>query len=181
MISTVEQLRKATPHWLTIIKVAIYEPVIVLRPENVWIEEGARIDSFVKLEGGLGMTIGKGVHIASFSHIGIGGGEVVIGDYAGLAGGCKILSGSNTEGGYAMSAAAPAEMQAVVRSKTVIGPRAFVGVNAVVMYGVTIGEGAIIGAGAVVTKDVPAWEKWAGVPARKIGERKHVEAPEMVL
>lgn len=37
-----------------------------------------------------------------------------------------------------------------------------------ILPGVTIGEGAIIGAGAVVTKDVPAGETYAGVPARDI-------------
>jgi carbonic anhydrase/acetyltransferase-like protein (isoleucine patch superfamily) len=39
------------------------------------------------------------------------------------------------------------------------------------MSGVRIGRGAIVGAGAVVTKDVPPYEIYAGVPARKIGER----------
>lgn len=33
-----------------------------------------------------------------------------------------------------------------------------------------IGKGAILGAGSVLTKDVPAGEIWAGVPARKIGD-----------
>jgi len=32
-------------------------------------------------------------------------------------------------------------------------------------------DGAVIGAGAVVTKDVPAWEIWAGNPAKQIGVR----------
>jgi len=39
-------------------------------------------------------------------------------------------------------------------------------------HGMTIGDGAVIGANAVVTKNVPAWEVWAGVPARKIGEAR---------
>jgi serine acetyltransferase len=38
--------------------------------------------------------------------------------------------------------------------------------------GLTIGEGAVIGVNAVVTKDVPAWEVWAGVPARRIGDAR---------
>ena len=42
--------------------------------------------------------------------------------------------------------------------------------------GLTIGEGAVIGANAVVTGDVPAWEVWAGVPARRIGDAREWRA-----
>ena len=49
-----------------------------------------------------------------------------------------------------------------------IGPRAFVGGHCIVLKGVSIGEGAVIGAGSVVTRDIPAFEAWAGVPARRI-------------
>lgn len=55
--------------------------------------------------------------------------------------------------------------------QTIVGDDVWVGFGAVIMQGVTIGDGAIIGAMAVVTKDVPPFEVWAGVPARKIGER----------
>lgn len=47
----------------------------------------------------------------------------------------------------------------------------WIGTRSVILPGVTVGQGAVIGAGAVVTKSVPAYEIWAGVPARKIGER----------
>jgi acetyltransferase-like isoleucine patch superfamily enzyme len=33
----------------------------------------------------------------------------------------------------------------------------------------------VVGAGAVITKDIPPYEIWAGVPARKIISRKHYE------
>ncbi len=46
-----------------------------------------------------------------------------------------------------------------------------IGAGAIILHGVRVGEGAIIGAGAVVTRDVPDYEIWAGVPARKIRER----------
>lgn len=46
-----------------------------------------------------------------------------------------------------------------------------IGAGAVILPGVRIGQGAIIGAGAVVTSDIPSYEIWAGVPARKIGKR----------
>jgi acetyltransferase-like isoleucine patch superfamily enzyme len=53
-----------------------------------------------------------------------------------------------------------------------IGMYVVVFAGAIICPGVTIGDGAAIGAGAVVTKDVAPWEIWAGMPARKIGERE---------
>lgn len=54
---------------------------------------------------------------------------------------------------------------------TVVGEDVWVGFSAIIMQGVQIGRGAIIGANAVVTKDVPAYEIWAGIPAKKVGIR----------
>lgn len=153
-------------------KVSIFEPTVILVPEMIEIKEGARLDSFIKLEGGLGLSIGRYVHIASFCHINIGGGNVALGDYSAYASGAKILGGSNKMDGMSMSAAAPNNMQVVDKYTTIIGAYAFVSTNAVIMYGINIGEGAVIAAGAVVTKDVPPYEVWAGVPARKISTRQ---------
>jgi acetyltransferase-like isoleucine patch superfamily enzyme len=152
--------------------VTIFEPLVILAPEMIEIREGARLDSFIKIEGGQGVYIGKYVHIASFCHINIGGGTVILGDYSAYASGAKILAGSNKMDGISMSASSPKEMQVADKFKTVIGPYAFVSTNAVIMYGIDIGEGAVIAAGAVVTKNVPPYEVWAGIPAIKINNRK---------
>lgn len=152
--------------------VTIFEPNIILASEMIEIHEGARLDSFIKLEGGLGLSIGKFVHIASFCHINIGGGKVILGDHSAFSSGAKVLGGTNKMDGMSMSAASPREMQVIEKSKTIIEPFAFVGTNAVIMPGIKIGEAAVIAAGAVVTRDVPSYEVWAGVPARKINIRK---------
>ena len=49
-----------------------------------------------------------------------------------------------------------------------IGSHVFIGVDTVICKPVTIGDGAVIGAGSVVTKNIPPYELWAGVPARFI-------------
>lgn len=54
---------------------------------------------------------------------------------------------------------------------TVVEDDAWVGYGVIIMAGCRIGRGAIVAAGAVVTKDIPPYEIFGGVPARKIGER----------
>lgn len=149
----------------------VWGPMVVMDPKMIQLGDGVRIDSFVKLEGGQGLIVGDYVHIASFAHVGIGGGRIEIGDGAAICSGAKVLSGSNTAKGHYMSIAAPRHLQHVEREYTVIGEGAFVASNAVILPGVTVGEFAVIGAGAVVTRDVPPRQFWAGVPAKPIRER----------
>ena len=47
----------------------------------------------------------------------------------------------------------------------------FIGPRVIVLPGVTIGQGAVVAAGAVVTKSIPDFEVWGGVPAKKISDR----------
>ena len=56
----------------------------------------------------------------------------------------------------------------------------FVGPRAIILPGVKIGKGAIVAAGCVVTKDVPEYAIFAGVPGIGIGERKN-KNPEYIL
>lgn len=57
-------------------------------------------------------------------------------------------------------------------SKSVnIGNDVWIAAGAQVLRGVTIGDGAVLGAGGIYRKDVPPYEIWAGVPAKKIGQR----------
>ena len=151
----------------------IHEPCVILKPDMCQIAESARVDSFVKIEGGQGVIIGECVHICSFCHVNGGGGRVILGDHVGLASGAKVLGGSNTEGGLSMSAASPANIQHVDRSTTTqIDDFAFLGTNSVVLPGVHVGRGAILAAGGVATKDIPEWQIWGGVPARYIRQRQ---------
>lgn len=54
---------------------------------------------------------------------------------------------------------------------TTIGADVWLGAGVTVLSGVTIETGAVIGAGSVVTKDVGAYEIWAGNPAKLIRKR----------
>mgnify|MGYP002791617613 FL=1 len=65
--------------------------------------------------------------------------------------------------------------------KTVIENDVWLGTRTMVLAGVTIHTGAVIGAGSVVTKDVGAYEIWAGNPARFIRKRFDDDTIEKLL
>lgn len=145
----------------------IFQPVVILNPENLTISSTARIDSFCKLECGEGIEIGDFVHVAAYCHLNIGGGKLTLSEGSSCASGVKIITGSNIPGpGRSCSAVAPGNV--IQKSFVHIGKNATLFVGAIVLPGITVGDGAIIAAGAVVTRDVPPGETWGGVPARKI-------------
>jgi len=64
------------------------------------------------------------------------------------------------------------DCQQILYVRLEIGQDVFIGDGAIILAVSSIGDGAVIGAGSVVTHNVPAYEVWAGNPARKVGERK---------
>jgi acetyltransferase-like isoleucine patch superfamily enzyme len=91
---------------------------------------------------------------------------VLIGNNCLIASGCKFIDHDhNISGTGAFPKIAGAEKQIIIQNHV------WIGANVIVLKGVTIGEGAVLAAGAVVTKTIPANEIWAGVPAKKVGQR----------
>lgn len=63
----------------------------------------------------------------------------------------------------------------------IVGNDVWIGTNVIVLAGVTIGDGAVIGAGAVVTKDVPPYAVFGGVPAKLIRNRFDKETVDYLM
>lgn len=152
--------------------VQIYDPCVILKPHMVSLGAGCRLDSFCKVEGGLGVTIGENTHIASFCHLNGGGGSVIIGAHSGCASGVKIAGGYCDYDFLHVSAAEPPEHCHVIRKRTTIGEYCVIFTSAVILPGVTVGDGAIVAAGAVVARNVEPWAIVAGNPAKVVGKRE---------
>lgn len=116
----------------------------------------------------MGMKLGKRVQINT----------AVIGDSN------LIEIGDDTViGGDATLVAHSAERGSLVTARVTIGSNVTVGLMAMVMPGVTIGDRAVIAANAFLPKGtvVGPDEVWAGIPAKKLGERKaHSEITALV-
>ena len=52
--------------------------------------------------------------------------------------------------------------------KVEIGSRVMIGANCTILPGIKIGDGASVSAMSLVNCDIPAGQKWGGVPARRI-------------
>ena len=58
-----------------------------------------------------------------------------------------------------------------IRKPVIIEKNVWIGARATILPGVKIREGAVIASGAIVNKDVPEFEIYGGIPAKKIGKR----------
>lgn len=100
-----------------------------------------------------------------------GGGEIEIGDHVLIGPNCGISSREHSF----ESLEVPMCYQPAKYGKITIGSDVWLGVNVFVKRGGRIHAGCVIAAGTVVTKDVPPFSIFAGVPVRVIGSRKIVE------
>lgn len=67
-----------------------------------------------------------------------------------------------------------------IAQPVIIEDNCMIGSRCYIMPGVTIGEGAVIHAGSLVTKNVGAYEIWAGMPARFVAHRTDNLAPSRI-
>ena len=115
---------------------------------------------------GPSIVVGNGTFIGAGCEFNIHE-KIVIGNLSMIAAGCRFV---DTDHGFS-ERSLPMMHQQTTKAPIRIEDDVWVGANAVILKGVTIGHGSIVGAGAVVTKSIPEFEIWGGVPAKKIGVR----------
>lgn len=114
------------------------------------------------------IRIGDRTWIGQYNNLRAGGGDIVIGKNCLISQFCSLVATN-----HACARSTPIQSQGAdpTRRGVTLEDDVWLGAGAVVLPGVTIGTGAVIGANAVVNRDVPEYEIWAGVPARRVGER----------
>lgn len=137
---------------------------------------GASIGKNVRIHEVQFINIGTGfrnLDVADNVHIGTGSildlqRRVIVGEGAVISPRVVVLTHSDPGSSHKSDLAM---RHGVKVADTVIEDGAWIGAGAVLLAGVRVGERAVVGAGSVVIRDIPANERWAGVPAQLIAER----------
>jgi len=153
-------------------RISITWPHQVSLGENCVLED----DICFKFDGpwqpGPSIVIGSRVFIARGCEFNIRR-RITVGDDCLIASGCKLIDHD-----HGISMDRPMNVQNGPECELELEQDVWLGVNCVVLKGVTIGRGAVVGAGSIVTKPIPPFEIWAGVPAKKIGQRAVPNSPD---
>ena len=154
--------------WLLILRIIGFVPFHMIR-KFFYIISGIKMDYFAT-------TIHIGANFFKPSNITIGK-DTIIGDHCFLDGRAPLIIGNHVD---IASQVLIYNDEHDINSpsfgnsfgKVEIGDYVFIGPRAIILPGVKIGKGAVIAAGAIVTKDIPEFEVWGGIPAKKISDRK---------
>ena len=141
----------------------------IYSPGEIHLGDHVRIDDFSILSGKI--ELGSYIHISAYTAL-YGAYGIEVNNYATLSGHVMVYSQNDDYSGeYLTNPMVPAGSSNVTGGKVVIEKYAIVGAGSVVLPNLTIGEGAAVGALSLVRESVDPWSIFAGVPARKIGDR----------
>jgi galactoside O-acetyltransferase len=149
--------------------VLISKKCSIYAPEKISVGNDVRIDDFCILSGHV--TLGSHVHISAYSAL-YGAEGIEFKDYSGCSARTTIYSAMDDfSGDYLIGPMHPAEFTHVTGGKVTIGRYVQLGAHCLVFPNVTIHDGAVVGALSLVTKDIPGWSIYVGIPAKKLRDR----------
>ncbi|MGL4865418.1 MAG: acyltransferase [Cetobacterium sp.] len=150
--------------------VLISDKCSIYFPEKIEIGDNVRIDDFCILSGNI--KIGNYVHIAAFcAYYGAAG--IEIGDFSTTSSRVTIYSQSDDYSGESMTnPMVPAKYKKVEYGKVIIKKHCIVGSSSIILPGVILKKGSAIGAMSLVKKSTEEWSVYAGVPVKKLKDRR---------
>jgi len=147
--------------------------------KNVYLEEGSYFSNDK-------IHIGNNVNIRSYCRIQSGKANIYIGNNCMITSFVTINAGNHRIDliGKVMKEVKMEDKLPEHDKDIIIEDDVWIGQKACILNGVRIGRGSVIGSGAVVTKDVPPYSIYTGVPEKKIRRRftdEEIEEHERIL
>jgi galactoside O-acetyltransferase len=152
--------------------VRIHSKASIYCPENIQLHDNIRIDDFTVIIATGPLVIGSFVSIPNFCFLGSKHG-MDFGDFATLAPGVQIFTSSDDYlGGKLTNVTVPAEYTGGSQGPVHIGRHVILGAQTVVLPNLTVGEGCSVGACSLVKSSLDPWGVYAGIPVRRLKNRK---------
>lgn len=153
--------------------ISISDKASIYGASRIKIGSNVRVDDFCVLSAGKeGIELGSNIHIAVYTLL-IGSGRIFVSDFANLSSRVSIYSSSDDYSGATMTnPTIPDHFKNVDHAPVFIGRHVVVGSGSIILPGVRIEEGSAIGALSLVNRNCDKFGVYAGIPARKIKERK---------
>lgn len=150
--------------------VLISKKASIYSPELIEIGDNVRIDDFCILSGSI--TFGSFIHISAFCAL-YGRKGIKLDSYSGLSPRTSLFTMSDDFSGEYLIGPMVLEYQTNPKEGPIfISKYCQVGASSIIMPNVTLQEGAVTGAFTFVNSNLNEWEIYAGIPAKKIKERK---------
>lgn len=150
--------------------VLISKKCSIYAPEKISVGDNVRIDDFCILSGNI--TLGSNVHISAYCAL-YGAEGIEFKDNSGCSARTTIYSAMDDfSGDYLIGPMHPEGTTHVTGGKVTIGMYAQLGAHCLVFPSVTIHEGSVVGALSLVTKNIPEWSVYVGIPAKKLRDRR---------
>jgi acetyltransferase-like isoleucine patch superfamily enzyme len=147
-----------------------FRPELLELGASVQVREGTVLLFGSEDEGFGRISVGANTWIGQYNNLRASrGGDIAIGANCLVSQFCTLVGSQHA---HALGLPIARQGDDPTRRGISIGDDVWLGAGVVLTPGVGIGSGAIVGANAVVTRSIGANEIWAGVPARKIGERE---------
>lgn len=139
--------------------------------EHIHVGDHVRIDDFSILTAREPMRIGCHVHIGCHTFLS-GPYGIDLQDFSGISPYVALFSGSDDFSGTWLTGPTISDSyRRITSGRIVLQRHVIVGVHCSVLPGVTVGEGSVVGAHSLVTKSLPPWGVYVGVPARLLRPR----------
>ena len=146
------------------------------RPDGAFLARGSRINRHFRI--GTGSRVNGPVLV-------VGGENCEIGRYCAIAEGLRLITSNHDMNHLSVQLGLQREITGKVfvadKKGVKIGSDVWIGDSVLILAGVEVGHGAVIGAGSVVTRSIPPYTVWAGVPARQIRRRFSEEMTAWLL
>jgi acetyltransferase-like isoleucine patch superfamily enzyme len=151
--------------------VKISDRASIYNADQMEIGDDVRIDDFCVVSGRI--VFNRFVHIAPLCLLAGGEKGIVFEDFTGMAYGAFAFTQSDDPSGKTLTnPTVPDEYKSEIKAPVHFKRHSGVGAQVVVLPGVTLAEGTAVGAMSLVNHSTEPWGIYAGIPARRIKERK---------